>query len=128
MTTAPKAPKKFPVVPVVFGVVLVALISIVVLTFDDGGSGSEYGSPEISGDILPLLPEGGDDPAVGLAAPEIVGADFDGNPISITNDGKAKVILSLPARDPHRQAVARGRSAPGRCRLLLRFDQHEQHP
>ena len=103
MTTAQKAPKKFPILPVVFGVFFVALISVVVLTFDNGGSGDQYGSPEISGDILPLLPDGANDPAVGLAAPEVVGSDYDGNPVSITNDGNAKVIMFVAHWCPHCQ-------------------------
>lgn len=93
MIQAQKAQKKFPLVPVILGVVAVALITIVLLTFDDGGGGSETGSPQITGTALPRLPEGGNDPAIGLLAPEVVGADFDGTPVSITNDGTAKIIL-----------------------------------
>ncbi len=95
MTTAPKAQKKFPLVPVIVGVVAVALIAVVVLTVDDGGNGVELGSPTITGDLLPRLPEGGADPAIGLPAPEVEGTDFDGEPVSITDDGRAKVIVFL---------------------------------
>ena len=101
MTT--NAPKKFPVVPVLFGVVAIALIAVVVLTFENGGGDTEVGSPEITGDFLTRLPDTGTDPAVGAAIPEIVGADFDGNEVSITDDGNAKVIIFLAHWCPHCQ-------------------------
>lgn len=107
MTTAQKArrsQKKFPLLPVIFGVVAVGLITVVMLTFDNGGGGSDqFGSPTISGTPLPPLPQSGGDPAVGLAAPEVEGADFDGNQVSITNDGTAKIILFLAHWCPHCQ-------------------------
>jgi len=95
MTTAEKAQKKFPLVPVIFGVTAVLLITVVVLTFDSGGSSTEVGSPEVTGDGLPLLPDADTDPALGMAIPQVIGADFDDNPVSITDDGNAKVILFL---------------------------------
>ncbi len=103
MTTAQKAQKKFPLVPVIFGVVAVALITVVVMTFDDGGGTGEVGSPVVNGHALDLLPSTGADPALGAAIPEVVGADFDGNPVSIANDGKAKVIVFLAHWCPHCQ-------------------------
>lgn len=101
MTTTQKAQRKFPLVPVLFGVVALALITVVVLTFDSGGT--ELGSPEVEGDFLPVLPDTGTDPALGLAAPEVTGEDFDGNPVEITNDGKAKIILFVAHWCPHCQ-------------------------
>lgn len=93
MTTARRPQRNFPLLPVVFGVVAVVLVTLVVLTFDSGGSSNETGSPEITGEALPLLPEGSADPAVGMLAPEVAGTDFDGSAVSMTNDGQAKVIL-----------------------------------
>lgn len=99
MTTGQRAPanapKKFPLVPVIFGVVAVALIGVVVFTFDDGGATDELGSPEITSGALPLLPDGAADPALGMTIPEVVGADFEGNEVAITDDGHAKVLLFL---------------------------------
>ena len=103
MTTAQRPQRNFPLLPVLFGVVAVALVTVVVLTFDSGGSGSETGSPEITGETLPLLPEGGGDPAAGMLAPEVSGTDFDGSPVSMTNDGRAKVILFVAHWCPHCQ-------------------------
>lgn len=103
MTTPKPGPKKFPIIPVVFGVVAIALIAVVVLTFDSGGSSDEVGSPEVTGDFLARLPDNAADPAVGSPIPEVVGADFDGNPVSITNDGNAKIIIFLAHWCPHCQ-------------------------
>ncbi len=93
MTTAQRPQRNFPLFPVIFGVVAVALVTVVVLTFDSGDSSDETGSPEITGETLPLLPEGSADPAVGMLAPEVSGADFDESSVSMTNDGQAKVIV-----------------------------------
>ena len=90
--TTPSTPKKFPVLPVVMGLVAVALVTFVALTFDSEG-GSEFGSPAITGNVLPLFPDDGPDTAVGLFAPEVVGTDYADNPVSITLDGQAKVII-----------------------------------
>ena len=103
MTAANAPQKKFPLIPVIFVVVAVLLITVVTLTFDDGGSGSETGSPEVSGQVLPRLPEGGADPAIGAAIPNVTGADFEENPVAISNDGNAKIILFLAHWCPHCQ-------------------------
>ena len=51
----------------------------------------------VSGAPLPPIPETGQDPVVanGMTMPDLVGASFDGTPVSITNDGRPKVILFL---------------------------------
>ena len=51
----------------------------------------------VSGAPLPPIPEAGQDPVVanGVTMPDLVGASFDGTPVSITNDGRPKVILFL---------------------------------
>lgn len=51
-----------------------------------------YGSVEITGTALPRL-DGNADTAVGMIAPEVRGFDFAGNPVSVTNDGRAKIVL-----------------------------------
>ena len=68
-----------------------------------GGNGTDGPAIEqtrpvtVSGSPLPVLLDGGQDPAVinAMTMPELVGASFDGTPISITNDGRPKVILFL---------------------------------
>jgi len=47
----------------------------------------------VTGDTLPVYTTTTNDPAIGLPMPEVVGADFDGTPVSITRDGRAKMIL-----------------------------------
>jgi hypothetical protein len=49
----------------------------------------------VTGTALPLFPEEGADPAVGMAMPELEGASFDGTPVTIGNDGRPKVLLIL---------------------------------
>ncbi|MFV0257520.1 MAG: TlpA family protein disulfide reductase [Acidimicrobiales bacterium] len=56
------------------------------------------GEVTIDGESLPAMPEGtsvsdpATDPAAGLVAPNLTGTDLYGEPISITNDGRPKVI------------------------------------
>jgi cytochrome c biogenesis protein CcmG, thiol:disulfide interchange protein DsbE len=71
-----------------------------------GASGSAVAvePPVITGDPLPPFQGPDNDAAVGLPAPEVAGTDFDGKPVSIEPDGKAKVILFLAHWCPHCQA------------------------
>jgi thiol-disulfide isomerase/thioredoxin len=57
----------------------------------------------ITGDALPLLPEGSSDPALGQVAPEVTGTDFDNAEVSIAHDGNAKIVLFLAHWCPHCQ-------------------------
>lgn len=72
---------------------------------DDGGSSAE-GVEEtrpvsISGSALPQLPQSGSDPAVGTMIPEATGQSFDGSPVAIRNDGRAKVLVFVAHWCPH---------------------------
>lgn len=58
---------------------------------------------QITGAPLPELKSGDGDAAVGLTIPEVTGASFDGSPVSITNDGRAKLILFVAHWCPHCQ-------------------------
>lgn len=87
---------------------LVALVALVMLASacgDDAGTattGSDTSAVTIqqtrpvtiTGTVLPRFPDG-PDPAVGMTMPELEGASFDGTPMSITNDGRPKVLLIL---------------------------------
>jgi thiol-disulfide isomerase/thioredoxin len=66
-----------------------------------------FGTVELSGTPLPRLAEGGTgDPAVGMPAPGLRGADFEGAPVSIEDDGRAKIIVFLAHWCPYcRQEV-----------------------
>jgi thiol-disulfide isomerase/thioredoxin len=92
------------IVAAVGGVLVLLLIAIV---FSGGGQigGSEFGEPTLSGTPLPPMPGTTpfDSTATGLPYPEVNGADFDGNEVSITNDGRAKAIVFLAHWCPHCQ-------------------------
>ena len=86
-------------------VIGLAVLALVASACGDDASAGTDGSPggtieetrpvTVTGDPLPLLPDAGNDPAVGMVMPEVVGASFDGTPISILNDGRPKVLLIL---------------------------------
>jgi len=64
----------------------------------DGASAvtiSETRQVEVSGVILPQLPESGADSALGLPMPDLSGQSFDGTPVEIKNDGRPKIIMFL---------------------------------
>jgi cytochrome c biogenesis protein CcmG, thiol:disulfide interchange protein DsbE len=110
--------KRFPIAIVVGAVVAVALVAVIVifmgsekptdvqtcidLRIDEGYTPQdaevvcntlEVGAPTVTGESLPEFARGGNDPALGLAIPQVAGADFDGNPVAINTDGRAKVIM-----------------------------------
>ena len=55
----------------------------------------------VEGTDLVSLPDGGEDPAVGLAAPTVDGYTFDGTPMEITPGGTAKMVVFLAHWCPH---------------------------
>ena len=85
------------------GVALVGLAAVVVLGVTLAGEdaretvGDEFLRPDVtvSGRALPSLNDSGDDPALGLPAPEVSSFDFSGQPASIEHDGTPKLILFL---------------------------------
>jgi hypothetical protein len=86
-----------PVVAIVFGFIAVVLVAVVLF-----GGGSEvegeaiaFGDVEVTGSQLTRLADNGTDTSLGAAMPEVAGADFAGNPVSIENDGRPKIILFL---------------------------------
>ena len=108
-----RRPRRFPVIPVVVGgVVLLAAIAIVITSLGgDGKKGAVDDRPTlaqnrpvtVAGTALPTFGDAQPDPAAGLTAPTINGQAFDGTPISITNDGSPKVILFVAHWCPHCQ-------------------------
>jgi len=92
------------IVAVVAVVAFAAIIAIALSQeSDDGGGSGETAEVTVTGDPLPLMdndPTGAD----GLAAPEIEGTDLNGDAISITNDGRPKVIGFFTHWCPHCQA------------------------
>ncbi len=93
------------------GTAAIVLILAVAAIASSGGSedkkaaeGVEETRPvTISGTPLPELPQGGADPAIGQAIPEATGQSFDGSPVAIRNDGRAKLIVFVAHWCPHCQ-------------------------
>lgn len=110
-TAVAKARKKQP--PWLWiGTAAIVLILAVAAIASGGGSddkktaqGVEETRPvTISGTPLPELPQGGGaDPAVGQTIPEATGQSFDGSPVAIRNDGRAKLIVFVAHWCPHCQ-------------------------
>lgn len=103
MTSRRKSRKKQSKVPFIVGGGILLLLVVALLTTSLGGdngdngdsSAQEYADVSVSGAALPEYSQESADLAVGLPMPEVTGQAFDGTPVSITNDGRAKVILLL---------------------------------
>lgn len=103
---APAKKRRSRTTPILIGVVAVVAVALIALLTT--GSGTDPGVSQtrpvtITGQALPNFQSGTADPAVGMAAPQITGATFDGTPISITNDGVPKAIILLAHWCPHCQ-------------------------
>lgn len=94
------------ILAVVGGVVVLLLIAVVMFgNTDTSGIANETGEVTIEGVSLPPMPQSSpqDTTADGLTAPDVTGSDFDGNTVSITNDGRAKGIVFVAHWCPHCQ-------------------------
>ena len=78
-------------------VVVLGLAAILSSGGDDGnkpGEGIEQTRPvTVTGTALPELAPDGGDAAVGKTIPDVTGQSFDGSPVEIRNDGRAKLIV-----------------------------------
>lgn len=97
-TSARQERGKPPILGIVFAVAAVALIVAVMFAGSEPLGGAEFGKPEITGTALPATldfnpADAAEDPAFGVATPEVDGQDFEGNRVSIANDGRPKAIL-----------------------------------
>jgi thiol-disulfide isomerase/thioredoxin len=93
------------ILAVVGGAIAIAAIGAIAIsaTGDTADAGPQTRPVEIAGSALPEY-TGGDDTALGTTAPELRGASFDGTPVSITADGRAKVVTFIAHWCPHCQA------------------------
>ena len=80
----------------------VAVIGLVAVVLSgNSSSGSDHpdlqGAPTVTGDSLPQFENDpvNPDAAIGSPVPKVTGADFDGTPVTIENNGKAKMVLFL---------------------------------
>ena len=77
-------------------IVVLLLVAVVAGVFGDEEPGNEYGDPQVSGQLTPMpLDATIDETATGETAPTVIGADFEGNEVTIENDGRAKAIVLL---------------------------------
>ncbi|MBK5221788.1 MAG: TlpA family protein disulfide reductase [Acidimicrobiia bacterium] len=91
------------VIVAIVAVVAFAAVIAVALSQESGGNSDETADVEVAGEGLPLqqvAPEG----AIGATAPELSGTGLDGEPISIENDGRPKLIGFFAHWCPHCQA------------------------
>ena len=90
--------------------IVVALLVVAVVASRGSGDDTtvaagiaETRAVTVSGTTLAALPDSGTDPATGADAPVLTGKSFDGTPITIGRDGKAKLILFVAHWCPHCQ-------------------------
>jgi thiol-disulfide isomerase/thioredoxin len=85
----------------------VAILAVTLLGSSVGneGAGAEYGDPVVEGTALTIYPnsEAVDFSATGQFAPEVFGANYAGEAVSVTNDGIAKGIVFIAHWCPHCQ-------------------------
>lgn len=95
--------RSIPVVGIVFAVV--AVLAVIAVVFAGNTEiGTEYGEPQVSGQLTPAPQNArADTEATGEMAPIVIGQDFDGNEVLIENDGRAKAIALLAHWCPHCQ-------------------------
>ncbi|MDH3540135.1 MAG: TlpA family protein disulfide reductase [Acidimicrobiia bacterium] len=87
----------------------IAVIGLVAIVVSGGtSSGSDHpdlqGAPTVTGERLARFVTGQADAEAGKPVPEVRGADFDGTPVTIENNGKAKLLLFLAHWCPNCQA------------------------
>ena len=87
-------------------IAVIGLVAVVVAggTSSGGDHPDLQGAPVVAGDSLAPLVAGQADTEAGNPVPEVRGADFDGTPVSIENNGKAKLIVFLAHWCPNCQA------------------------
>jgi thiol-disulfide isomerase/thioredoxin len=91
---APRSAKRLPIALIAGAALAIGLVAVIVVTMSSGKDETvEVGTPTVTGDALPRFDTVANDTALGLEIPEVSGADFDGNPVSITRDGRAKVLV-----------------------------------
>ena len=73
------------------------------VTVPGGVAAAEFQEVKVVGDKLAPMPESGDDPAVGKAAPTLTGYDLAGRPVTVDpgSDGKATMVVFLAHWCPH---------------------------
>ncbi len=89
----------------VVGLALVVGLAWAIAGEEPPDASAGFGNPTVTGTNLPVAqnPNAGD-PAIGMTAPTVIGADWNGNEVSIEPDGRPKIIVFLAHWCPHCQA------------------------
>lgn len=83
---------------------MILVVLAILLSPDQPVAANEFGTVTITGEALtPFTGSPSGDPSIGSPAPELSGVGFDGTPISISNEGRPKVVLFLAHSCPHCQ-------------------------
>jgi thiol-disulfide isomerase/thioredoxin len=91
---SPKSSRRLPIALIAGAALAIGLVAIIVATVSAGEDETvEVGTPTVTGEALPEFDTVQNDTAIGLPIPEVSGADFAGNPVAITRDGRAKVLI-----------------------------------
>jgi thiol-disulfide isomerase/thioredoxin len=88
----------------VLGLGLIVVLAISIAGEEPIDEAIGFGDPTVEGDPLPVFATGADDVAVGVTAPSTVGADWNGNEVTIEPDGTPKIVVFLAHWCPHCQA------------------------
>ncbi len=94
------------IVWIVIGAVLVAaLVVAIVLSMgsEDDSTIQNYGTPTVTGTELPVLVDPATDPAVGMPAPAVDGAGFDGTAVTFDPQAGPTALMFLAHWCPHCQ-------------------------
>jgi len=88
----------------VVGLGLIVALAASIATEPEVDAAIGFGTPTVEGDTLPVYAAGSEDVALGLTAPSVTGADWNGTPVTIEPDGTPKIVIFLAHWCPHCQA------------------------
>jgi thiol-disulfide isomerase/thioredoxin len=90
----PPSSKRLPIALIIAAALAIGLVVVIVITMGSGGNDTvQVGTPVVTGQALPEFDTAQNDTARGMTIPEVAGADFAGTPVSITLDGKPKMLV-----------------------------------
>jgi len=90
---AAPTPRRLPIALIAGVILAVGLVAVIVVTMGSASEAVELGSPVVTGEALPPFETIESETGLGLTIPEVTGADFAGTPVSISRDGRPKVIV-----------------------------------
>ncbi len=90
----PSSSKRLPIALLIGAALAIGLVVVIVITMGSSSDDrAQVGTPTITGQALPEFDTVQNDAALGLTIPEIAGVDFAGAPVSITLNGKPKMLV-----------------------------------